>query len=135
MRRILEVNLQDQYHVLLAKDGEEALRLFKVNEVNLLLTDIKMPEKDGLSLLHDVKRLRPEVPVVLITAYGTIESAVNAMKEGASDYLLKPIQMEEVMLLIERALLHADLVDQNRQLAKEINLFMDWIRLSVSIRR
>jgi len=120
MRRILELNLQDQYRVLLAKDGEEALRMFKENEVNLLLTDIRMPERDGLSLLHEVKRLRPETPVILITAYGTIESAVNAMKEGAADYLLKPVQMEEVMLLIERALLHADLVDQNRQLAEEI---------------
>jgi DNA-binding NtrC family response regulator len=120
MRRILEVNLQDQYHVLLAKDGEEALRLFKGNEVHLLLTDMKMPEKDGLSLLHDVKRLRPEVPVILITAYGTIESAVSAMKEGATDYLLKPIKMEEVGLVIERALLQADLIDENRMLREEI---------------
>ena len=120
MRRVLEVNLQDQYRVLLAKDGEEALRLFKENEINLLLTDMKMPEKDGLSLLHDVKRLRPEVPVVLITAYGTIESAVNAMKEGAMDYLLKPIKMEEVGFVIERALLQADLIDENRKLREEI---------------
>jgi len=85
MRRILEVNLQDQYRVLLAKDGEEALRLFKENEIHLLITDLKMPERDGLSLLHEVKRFSPEIPVVLITAYGTIESAVHAMKEGATD--------------------------------------------------
>ena len=120
MRRVLEVNLQDQYRVLLAKDGEEALQIFKENEVSLLLTDMRMPVKDGLSLLHEVKRLRPEIPVILITAYGTIESAVNAMKEGAMDYLLKPIKMEEVGLVIERALLHADLVNENRQLKEEI---------------
>jgi len=120
MRRILEVNLQDQYRILLAKDGEEALCMFKENEVNLLLTDMRMPERDGLSLLHEVKRLRPAIPVILITAYGTIESAVNAMKEGAIDYLLKPIKMEEVELVIERALLHADLIDENRQLKEEI---------------
>jgi len=120
MRRILEVNLQDRYRVLLAKDGEEALSIFKENEVNLLLTDMRMPEKNGLSLLHEVKRLRSEVPVILITAYGTIESAVDAMKEGAMDYLLKPIQMEEVELVIERALLQADLIDENRQLKEEI---------------
>ena len=120
MRRVLEVNLQDQYRVLLAKDGEEAFHLFKENEVNLLLTDMKMPVKDGLRLLHDVKRLRPEVPVVLITAYGTIESAVEAMKEGATDYLLKPIKMEEVGLVIEKALLQADLIDENRMLREEI---------------
>lgn len=120
MRRILEVNLQDQYRILFAKDGEEALCMFKENEVNLLLTDMRMPERDGLSLLHEVKRLRPAIPVILITAYGTIESAVNAMKEGAIDYLLKPIKMEEVELVIERALLHADLIDENRQLKEEI---------------
>jgi len=120
MRRILELNLQDQYRILLAKDGEEALRMFKGNEVNLLLTDMRMPERDGLSLLHEVKRLRPEIPVILITAYGTIESALNAMKDGAMDYLLKPIKMEEVELVIERALLQADLIDENRQLKEEI---------------
>ena len=114
------MNLQDQYRILLAKDGEEALRMFKENEVNLLLTDMRMPERNGLSLLHEVKRLRPEIPVILITAYGTIESAVNAMKEGAMDYLLKPIKMEEVELVIERALFHADLIDENRQLKEEI---------------
>jgi two-component system NtrC family response regulator len=120
MGRILEVNLQDQYHVLLTRDGEEALRIFKENEVNLLLTDMRMPQRDGLSLLHEVKRLRPEVPVILITAYGTIESAVNAMKEGATDYLLKPIKMEEVELVIQRALIHSDLLNENRQLKEEI---------------
>jgi DNA-binding NtrC family response regulator len=120
MRRVLEVNLQDQYQVLLAKDGEEALRLFNEKEVNLLLTDMRMPERDGLSLLHEVKRLQPEIPVILITAYGTIESAIHAMKEGATDYLLKPFKMDEVELVIQRALLHADLVNENRQLKEEI---------------
>jgi two-component system NtrC family response regulator len=120
MRRILEINLQDQYRILLAKDGEEAFQLFKENEVNLLLTDMRMPGRDGLNLLHEVKRLRPEVPVILITAYGTIESAVDAMKEGATDYLLKPIKMEEVEWVIARALLQADLIDENRKLREEI---------------
>jgi DNA-binding NtrC family response regulator len=123
MRRILEVNLKDQYQILLAKDGEEALRLFKENEINLLLSDMKMPEKDGLSLLQDVKQLRPEIPVILITAYGTIESAVDAMKKGATDYLLKPIKMEEVELVIQRALLQADLMDENLKLREEIKSF------------
>ncbi len=120
MRRVLEVNLQDQFRVLLARDGEEALRQFKENDVNLLLADLRMPERDGLSLLHEVKRLRPGIPVILITAYGTIESAVQAMKEGATDYLVKPVKMEEVELVIQRALLHADLVSENKQLKEEI---------------
>ncbi len=122
MRRVLEVNLQDRYRILLARDGEEALQLFKENEVNLLLADMKMPGRDGISLLHEVKRLRPEIPVILITAYGTIESAVDAMKRGATDYLLKPIKMDEVGLVIERALLQAELLDENRKLREEIKL-------------
>ena len=122
MRRVLEVNLQDQYQVLLAKDGEEALRIVKENEVNLLLAGMKMPGKDGIRLLHEVKRVQPEIPVILITAYGTIESAVDAMKKGATDYLLKPIKMEEVRLVIERALLQADLINENRKLREEIKL-------------
>ncbi len=120
MGRILEVNLQDQYQVVLAKDGEEAIHLFRENEVSLLLTDMRMPGKDGLSLLHEVKRLRPETPVVLITAYGTIESAVSAMKEGATDYLLKPVKLDEVERVIKRALLQADLMDENRKLRQEM---------------
>lgn len=120
MRRVLEVNLQDRYRVLLAKDGEEALRIFNEDEVHLVLTDMKMPGRDGISLLHEVKRIRPEVPVIMITAYGTIESAVNAMKDGAFDYLLKPIKMEEVGLVIERALRQTELMDENRKLRQEI---------------
>lgn len=120
MRRVLEVNLQDRYRVLLARDGEEALKIFNEDEVHLVLTDMRMPGRDGLSLLHEIKRIRPEVPVIMITAYGTIESAVNAMKDGAFDYLLKPIKMEEVGLVIERALRQVDLVDENRKLREEI---------------
>ncbi len=120
MRRILEVNLQDQYRVVLAKDGEEALHLFKENDISLILTDMKMPERDGISLLHEVRKLRADVPVILITAYGTIESSVSAMKEGATDYLLKPLKMEEVRLVIGKALRQAELLNENRKLKEEI---------------
>jgi len=122
MRRILEVNLQDRYHLLMAKDGEEALQIVKdkEKEIHLLLTDLRMPQLDGLTLLRETKQIRPELPVVLFTAYGTIESAVHAMKEGAFDYLLKPIKMEEVELVIERALLQTSLLSEIRHLKEEI---------------
>ncbi len=120
MRRILEVNLQNQYRILLAGDGEEASQVFEQNEVDLVLTDMRMPKKDGLRLLQDVKRVRPEVPVILITAYGTVDSAVSAMKQGAADYLLKPLKLDEVALIIEKVLSHADLIHENRQLKEEI---------------
>ncbi len=120
MGRILEVNLRDRYNILLASNGEEALNIVKGNDVNLILTDMKMPGKDGLSLLHDVKEFAPDIPVILITAYGTIESAVKAMKEGAYDYILKPLKMDEIEIVIDKALAHASLIDENRYLREEL---------------
>lgn len=121
MRRVLEVNLQEQYRVLLAKDGEEALqRIREEAAIHLLLTDLRMPRLDGLTLLREAKRIRPELPVILLTAYGTVESAVQAMKEGAFDYLLKPIKMEEVELVIQRALLQTNLLKEISHLKEEI---------------
>jgi DNA-binding NtrC family response regulator len=120
MQRILEVNLRDKYTVLLASNGQEALDIVRGGDVSLILTDMKMPGKDGLSLLHDVKAFAPDIPVVLITAYGTIESAIQAMKEGAYDYILKPLKMEEIEVVIEKALVHASLLDENRSLREEL---------------
>ncbi len=120
MQRILEVNLRDRYNVLLANNGEDALEMVKGNDVSLILTDMKMPGKDGLALLHDVKEFSADIPVILITAYGTIESAVKAMKEGAYDYILKPLKMDEIEVVIEKALAHARLIDENRYLRKEL---------------
>jgi DNA-binding NtrC family response regulator len=120
MQRILEVNLRDKYTVLLASNGQEALDIVRRGDVSLILTDMKMPGKDGLSLLHDVKAFAPDVPVILITAYGTIESAIQAMKEGAYDYILKPLKMEEIEVVIEKALVHSSLLDENRSLREEL---------------
>jgi DNA-binding NtrC family response regulator len=120
MRRILEVNLKDKYNVLLANNGDDALNIIKGNDVNLILTDMKMPGKDGISLLHDVKEFSPDIPVILITAYGTIESAVQAIKEGAYDYILKPLKMDEIEVVVEKALSHATLIDENRSLREEL---------------
>ena len=120
MRRILEVNLRDKYNVLLASNGDEALDVVKGNDVNLILTDMKMPGKDGISLLHDVKEFAPDIPVILITAYGTIESAVQAMREGAYDYILKPLKMDEIEVVVVKALSYARLIDENRSLREEL---------------
>jgi DNA-binding NtrC family response regulator len=120
MRRILEVNLRDRYNVLQANNGDEALSIIKGNDVNLILTDMKMSGKDGISLLHDVKEFAPDIPVILITAYGTIESAVQAMKEGAYDYILKPLKMDEIEMVVEKALSYARLIDENRSLREEL---------------
>lgn len=120
MRRIFEVNLSDRYQVITATNGEEAIRLLKETEVDLVLSDLRMPVKDGIQVLKEAKALNPNLPVILITAYGTVENAVQAMKEGAYDYLLKPVKIEEVELIIQRALSYADLMNENRYLRKEL---------------
>jgi len=83
---------------------------------DLLLTDLRMPEMDGLDLLREAKRLRPDIEVVVMTAYATVKTAVTAMKEGAIDYLAKPFDRDELLLVVERALERSDLRRENRQL-------------------
>ena len=88
--------------VELAAGGNEALAILQRTPVDLVLADYKMPDMNGLELLKASKQLNPEVPMVLITAYGSIASAVEAMKAGAYDYLTKPIELEELVHLVDR---------------------------------
>lgn len=120
MRRVLELNLRDRYELDFAVNGQEAVVLIQEKPIDLVLTDMKMPVKDGISLLHDAKRMRPGLPVILLTAYGSVESAVKAMKEGAYDYIVKPLKMDEIEMVIDKALAHADLVRENRYLRAEL---------------
>jgi len=120
MRRVLELNLRGRYELDLASNGQEALELVQSKAVDLVLTDMKMPVKDGISLLHDVKRIKPGLPVILVTAYGSVESAVKAVKEGAYDYIVKPLKMDEIEVVIEKALNHVELVKENRYLKAEL---------------
>ncbi len=120
MRRVLELNLRGRYDLDFAVNGREAVDLVQAKPIDLVLTDMKMPVKDGLAVLQDVKRMRPSIPVILVTAYGSVESAVRSMKEGAYDYIVKPLKMDEVEMVIEKALAHADLVRENRYLRAEL---------------
>jgi DNA-binding NtrC family response regulator len=125
MRRILELNLKGRYDLDFAGNGQEALALIQTKAIDLVLTDMKMPVKDGIALLHDVKRMKPSLPVVLVTAYGSVESAVKAMKEGAYDYIVKPLKMDEIDVVVEKALAHADLLLENRYLKAELKRSYD----------
>jgi len=101
---LAELLTEEGYHVLEAPDGKKAYELVLAQPVDLVLSDIRMPEMDGMELLGYLKRLAPETPTIMITAYGTVQSAVAAMRAGACDYLLKPVQFEDMLLRIERAL-------------------------------
>ncbi len=105
MRRILSTLLtKDGYLVVDASSGEEALKHFKSKDFHAIITDLKMPGMSGLDLLSQVAAINSSIPVILITAYGTVETAVEAMRRGAYDYVLKPFDNNEIRLILRKAL-------------------------------
>jgi len=103
------------YEVLPVQSGEEALDTLKVEDVDLVLTDRRLPGMDGVALVRQVKTNHPDLAVVVMTAYGTIESAVEAMRLGAEDYLVKPFETAEMLLVIRRAIEFQALKSANRR--------------------
>ncbi len=112
----------EDYNVLLAEDGKEALNVLNNEEVDLIITDLKMPVMSGEELLKKVASAYPTVPVIILTGHGTIESAVNAMRDGAYDFITKPLNLDRLSLLAKRALANRELVLQHRALQDEIDL-------------
>jgi len=100
------------FQVVTAADGGEALARLKDAPFDLMLTDQRMPSMDGLELLERVRRTRQELPIILMTAYGTVSTAVEAMKRGASDYLTKPFERDELLVVVEKAIRHRRLEDE-----------------------
>src|SRR6185436_8622740 len=105
VRSFVAEALEDEHDVLTARDGNEAAALLDQQGFDVVVTDLKMPGRDGLALLSKIRAEQPETQVILLTAQGTVESAVQAMKAGAFDYLQKPIGSPgELRLLVSRAL-------------------------------
>jgi two-component system NtrC family response regulator len=120
-REMLRDFLKDEgYRVSEAENGEIALIKLREDCFDLVLTDYKMPGMDGMALLQAAKDVNPEVDVVVMTAFGTVETAVSAMKSGASDYISKPIDLDELQLLIERISGRRTIVRENIMLRKEL---------------
>jgi two-component system response regulator AtoC len=125
MRRILEIMLrQSQYFVYSAGNGREALSILQENPVDLVLTDMRMPEMDGLELLNQMREQGYACPVILVTAHGSVESAVEAMKSGASDYILRPFDIDTLERVISRVLGEVEASRENSFLREELN--RDW---------
>ena len=105
LREFLEIFLaREGYRVCSASSGEDALQLMEQEEVFLVISDVKMPGIDGVTLLKEIKAKHPDVPVILITAFASMDSAMSAMKEGAWDYLTKPFRIDEIREVVEKAL-------------------------------
>lgn len=105
MRRLLELNLsEDGFTTLSAGDAESGLKLLERESVDLVVTDLKLPGMGGLDFLQAIKQVNPALPVVVMTAYGSVETAVDAMKRGASDYVLKPFSLAEMRMVVRKEL-------------------------------
>jgi nitrogen regulation protein NR(I) len=113
LRKILSAQLsRDGYDVMTAEDGEQGLAMLREHHIDLVITDLKMPKIDGMTLLRQAHAEAPELPVVMITAHGTVDTAVEALKLGAFDYLTKPFDKDEVRQIVAKALKTRQLADE-----------------------
>lgn len=105
LRESMASLLEDEgYQALQAENGQKAYEFLLKESVDLILSDVSMPEMDGIELLAHIKQLAPQTPVIMMTAYGTVQNAVSALRTGAWDYLLKPVQFDDLLMKIQRAL-------------------------------
>jgi DNA-binding NtrC family response regulator len=109
------------YRVIVAKDGEEGIKRIKEDRLDMVLTDLKLPDKDGMEVLRASKEENPLIPVVVMTAYGSVETAVAAMKQGAFDFITKPFDIDHLLMLIRRALENQRLITENILLREEFS--------------
>ena len=111
---------EDGYEVSRAHDAKSGLALLETTDADVVLTDLRMPGMDGLELLARIKEIRPETMVILMTAYGTVKTAVRAMKMGAEDYLGKPIDVEELEVILQKVLEKKRLLEETRVLRERV---------------
>jgi len=122
MRELVRDVLTDRGHrVEVVSDGREALKLLADTEFNVVVTDLRMKGIQGLELLTEIKRTYPAVNVILMTAFGTIETAIEAMKHGATDYMVKPVKTDELVRVVERAVREAGLREEVERLRREVH--------------
>ncbi len=108
--------LEEGYEVSTAKSGEEACQIFGEKKFELVITDFKMPGLNGMKLLKKIKTRAPETLVILITGYASLSSAINAIREGAYDYLTKPFQLAELTIVVKNAVDRIKLIRENNAL-------------------
>ena len=119
--RVLSAVLEEEgYEVLTALSGREALEIHETSDLDLTLTDMKMPGMDGIKLLEHIKAKDPDLPVIMMTAHGTVDKAVEAMQKGAYSYVLKPFDNERLIIYVQKAVAMFQVVKENRRLRDEV---------------
>ena len=119
LRRVLEFQLVEAgFQVVTAADGETALEIFEKAQIDCVITDLRMPKMSGLDLLAKIKTRNQEIPVIVITAFGDVETAVAAMRQGAFDFITKPFNRDAILLTLEKAFNFSATVAENRQLRR-----------------
>ncbi len=109
------------YEIVTSDNADEALKLIRETELDLVITDMKMPGTNGMTILEEAKKVDPEMPIIIMTAYGTIEMAVEAMRKHAYDYIEKPFKNETLKLTVEKALQNYRLIKENRLLNEALS--------------
>ncbi len=121
IRSGLELAFEDEgYTVVTAADGKEAWEKLQKNVIDLVITDLRMPEMDGYELLKRISAAYPTLPVIVLTGHGTIETAVETMRDGAIDFFTKPVDIDKLSLVVKKTIAASSLAEQNRKLAEEI---------------
>jgi len=122
MLRLLSMIIKEKtpYEVTTTNNPLEALELAKKSSFDLLIADLKMPGLNGIELLESVKRFDEDIPTIIITAYGTVEAAVETMQKGAFDFMTKPFRKEQILFTIERALKWVRLQRENKMLREQL---------------
>ena len=111
---------EEGFEPLMANSGEEALAILKHSDVDLVLTDMKMPSMGGIELLENVKKKDPELPVIMMTAHGTVEKAVEAMQKGAYSYIMKPFDNDSLIIYVNKAITMYRVIKENRRLRQAV---------------
>jgi two-component system nitrogen regulation response regulator NtrX len=136
IRRVLKKIISeenDSYHVEEAEDGLLGIEMIKNNDYDLVLCDIKMPKMDGVEVLEKAKKIKPEIPIIMISGHGDLETAVNTMRLGAFDYISKPPDLNRLLNTVRHALENKDLVVENKRLKKKVSKNYEMIGESVAI--
>jgi two-component system nitrogen regulation response regulator NtrX len=136
IRRVLKKIISeenDSYHVEEAEDGLLGIEMIKNNDYDLVLCDIKMPKMDGVEVLEKAKKIKPEIPIIMISGHGDLDTAVNTMRLGAFDYISKPPDLNRLLNTVRNALEKKDLVVENKRLKKKVSKNYEMIGESAAI--